>query len=193
MAAKEWKEQEIRDLISVEVTTGTTMRILNECIANGSMTESIKAIAEAANAHVVSLTAQAATNAQQTATNLSEIVRVFTDCRTFVEQTCIENEASKHKLSQEFDALQIRFRDVVQFVDGVPTKVSELHAKLDAVTDWCAKNSLETVPVAVLLLQEKVNEIQAHASQRFGELSTEISVTRSAVGSGTGFGGQGSA
>ena len=35
-----------------------------------------------------------------------------------------------------------------------------------------------------------MSEIQAHAASRFLELSTEILVTRSAVGSGAGFGGQ---
>ena len=40
--------------------------------------------------------------------------------------------------------------------------------------------------------QEKVDEIQAHAAQRFGELISEISVTRSAVGVSAGAGGPGS-
>ena len=107
------------------------MQVLNECIANGSLTQAIKAIAEAANPQVVGLTAQAATNA-------GEIDRVLTDCRTFVEQTRVENEASRLKLTQEADALQVRFRDVVQFVDGVPDTVAALQVKLNAVTEWCA-------------------------------------------------------
>ena len=84
--ARAWTSDEIRELIQHEVATGTTMGILNQCIANGSMTDSITAIANAASAHVVSLTAQAATNA-------SEIDRALTDCRTFVEQTRRESEA----------------------------------------------------------------------------------------------------
>ena len=55
--ARAWTSDEIRELIQHEVASGTTMGILNQCIANGSMTESITAIANAASAHVNSLTA----------------------------------------------------------------------------------------------------------------------------------------
>ena len=86
--AQEWTADALRQLIQMEVTTGTTMGILNQCINNGALTDSIRAVANAANAHVVSLTAQAENNAR-------EIDRVLTDCRTFVEQTQKESEAHK--------------------------------------------------------------------------------------------------
>ena len=171
---QEWSPNALREAIQMEVTTGATMQILNQCIANGSMTESIKAIANAANAHVIHLTAQAETNAL-------EINRVLNDCRKFVEQSQAESTAHKEALKLEVDALQNRFRDVVNFVNGVPDTVDELEkklkdvdGKLKAVTDWCKDNSLDTVPVAVTELQKKVAEIQDQASSRFRELSTEI-------------------
>ena len=146
----------------------------------------IKAIAEAANAQVVGLAAQAATNA-------SEIDRVLTDCRTFVAQTGVESEAAKLKLTQEVEALQIRFRETVQFVDGVPDNVAGLNSKLEAITNWLAQNQLVDTASNLAALQVKHDTMQENADRRFRALSTEISVTRSAVGSGAGNGGQGSA
>ena len=146
MAAQEgkmWTDAEIRNLIQMEVSTGGTMNILSNAISSGELTAGVQAIVTAANAQVNHLTAQAQTNA-------SEIDRVLTDCRTFVEQTRTESETTKLALKQEVDALQLRFRDVVQFVNDVPDTVAKLEAKLKAVTEWCANNNLETVPVAVL-------------------------------------------
>ena len=156
MAAEQkmWSEVELRNLIQQEVSVGTTMQILSESIASGTLAAGVQAIVTAANAQVNHLTAQAQTNA-------SEIDRVLTDRRTFVEQTRVENEASRAVLKQEVDALQLRFRDVVQFVNDVPDTVAKLEAKLKAVTEWCADNSLVTVPVTVFRLQGKVQEIQA--------------------------------
>ena len=85
---KMWSEGEIRNLIQQEVSTGGTMRILSNAIASGELTAGVQAIVAAANAQVNHLTAQAQTNA-------SEIDRVLTDSRTFVEQTRVENEASR--------------------------------------------------------------------------------------------------
>jgi hypothetical protein len=78
-------------------------------------------------------------------------------------------------------------------VDKLEEKLKKVDEKLEAVTDWCTSNSFDTVPVAVLNLQAKVNEIQVLAASRFSELAAEISVTRSAVGHGSGTGGQSSA
>ena len=47
MAAREWTEAELRDLIAIEFSIGNTMPVPNNCIANGSSTMAIKAIAEA--------------------------------------------------------------------------------------------------------------------------------------------------
>ena len=135
MAAREWTEAELRDLIAIEVSTGNTMQVLNNAIGNGSLTTAVQTIAETASAHVAQLAAQVTTNA-------SEIDRVLGDCRTFVEQTRVDDEASKLKLTQEVDALQIRFRDVVQFVDVVPDKVGDLKARLESITSWLQQNQL---------------------------------------------------
>ena len=193
MESRTWTSNEIRELIQHEVASGNTMGILTQCIANGSMTESITAIANAASAHVNSLTAQAETNAR-------EIDRVLTDCRTFVDQTQKDSEGQKERLKLELDALQERFRDLVALVDKVPktvegldSKLTEVESKLTAVTDWCGSNRLDAVPVALTTLTAQVEQIQADAAKRFGELTTEISITRSAVGHGSGTGGQGSA
>ena len=105
------------------------MQVLNNALGNGSLTTALQTIAETASAHVAQLAAQVTTNA-------SEIDRVLGGCRTFVEQTRVDNELAKLKLTQEVDALQIRFRDVVQFVDGVPDKVGDLKARLESITSW---------------------------------------------------------
>ena len=154
--AKMWSEVEIRNLIQQVVSVGTTMNILSESIASGSLATGVQAIVTAANAQVNHLTAQAQTNA-------SEIDRVLTDSRTFVENTRAENEATKAVLKQEFEALELRFRELVVFVDSVPASVAQLEAtfksteaQLKAVTDWCADNSLATVPVTVVNLVARV-------------------------------------
>ena len=79
MAAREWTEGELRDLIAIEVSTGNTMRVLNQAISSGELTSVAQAIATAANAQVTQLAAQAKTN-------VDEINRVLADCRVFVEQ-----------------------------------------------------------------------------------------------------------
>ena len=189
--AKMWSEVEIRNLIQQEVSVGTTMNILSESIASGSLATGVQAIVTAANAQVNHLTAQAQTNA-------SEIDRVLTDSRTFAENTRAENEATKAALKQEFEALENRFRELVVFVDSVPASVAQLEltlksteAQLKAVTDWCADNSLATVPVTVVNLTARVEEIQRLAAERFAQLAGEMAVTRSAVGHGDGGAGSG--
>ena len=72
-------------------------------------------------------------------------------------------------------------------------KLNEVDGKLRAVTDWCGSNRLDAVPVALTTLTAQVEQIQADAAERVGELTTEIAITRSAVGHGSGTGGQGSA
>ena len=143
------------------------------------MTTAVKAIAEAANTQVVQLATQVTTNA-------SEINRALGDCCTFVEQTRVDSEASKLKLTQEVDALQTRFQKVVQFVDGMPDTVTALQEKLNAVTGWCAANSLDTGPVVVIRHQEKYYALMAQVDLRMTQLNNNISVTRSAVGANTG-------
>ena len=135
MAERMWSDAELRNLIQMEVSTGTTMRILSAAISSGELTAGVQSIVTAANAQVNHLTAQAQTNAD-------EINRVLADCRTFVEQSRVESDAAKEKLTQEVDALQIRFRDVVGFVEGVPDKVAALDAKLETITTWLAQNQL---------------------------------------------------
>ena len=102
MAARKWTEIELRDLIAIEVSTGNTMQVLNNAIANGPPTAGVQAIAAAAKAHVQQLATQVTTNAD-------EMNRVLADCRIFVEQSRVESEAAKMKLTQEVGALQIRF------------------------------------------------------------------------------------
>ena len=86
----------------------------------------------------------------------------------------------------------------VQFVDGVPDKVTGLNTKLEAITNWLAQNQLVDTASNLAALQVKHDTMQENADRRFRELaaetqrlSTEISVTRSAVGSGSGGGGSG--
>ena len=150
MAAEQkmWSEVEILNLIQREVSVGTTMQILSESIASGTLANGVQAIVTAANAQVNHLTSQAETNAR-------EIDRVLTDCRTFVEKTQKDSEAQKEALKLELDALQERFRDLVALVDKVPKtvegldgKLKEVDGKLRAVTDWCGSNRLDAVPVA---------------------------------------------
>ena len=109
--AQQWSPEDLRQLIQMEVTTGTTMQILNQCINNGALTDSIRAIATAANAHVVSLTSQAETNAR-------EIDRVLTDCRTFVEETQKDSTEQKEILKAEPISMRhghyLRLRDALE-------------------------------------------------------------------------------
>ena len=148
-AERMWSEVEIRNLVQHEVSVGTTMQILSESIATGTLATGVQAIVTAANAQINALNAQAQSNS-------SEIARVLADSHTFVEQTQRDSEASKATLAQELEAMQLRFRELVSFVDGVPSTVAKLEAQLKAVTDWCADNDLATVPVAVVNLQAKV-------------------------------------
>ena len=172
--AREWTEAELRDLIAIEVSTGNTMQVLNNAIASGSLTTAVQAIATAANAHV----AQWAT---QVTDNANEINRVLADCRTFIEQTCVESEAAKQTLTQEVDTLQIQFRDVAQFVEGVPDKVGNLNAKLESITSWLAQNQLVDVATNLSTLQTRHDSLQENVhrrpagNSREAEISTNLS------------------
>ena len=84
-------------------------------------------------------------------------------------------------------------------MDGVPDKVTGLNTKLEAITNWLAQNQLVDTASNLAALQVKHDTMQENADRRFRELaaetqklSTEISVTRSAVGSGAGTGAFGS-
>ena len=79
--ARTWTEAELRNLTDIEVSTGNTMRVLNNAISSGELTAGVQGIATAANSQVTLLAAQVKTNAD-------EIGRVLADCRTFVQQTC---------------------------------------------------------------------------------------------------------
>ena len=83
MAAREWTEAELRDLIAIEVSTGNTMRVLNQAISSGELTTAVQATASAAGSHVAMLATQVKSNA-------AEINRVLADCRVFVEQSRVE-------------------------------------------------------------------------------------------------------
>ena len=41
MAAREWTKGELRDLIAIEVSTGNTMRVLNQAITSGELSVSV--------------------------------------------------------------------------------------------------------------------------------------------------------
>ena len=86
MAAREWTEAELRDLIAIGVSTGNMMQVLNSAISNGEPTAGVRAIAAAANAHVAQLATQVTNNAD-------EINRVLADCRIFVEQFRVERRS----------------------------------------------------------------------------------------------------
>jgi chromosome segregation ATPase len=154
---KMWSEVEILNLIQREVSVGTTMQILSESIASGTLATGVQEIVTAANAQVNHLNSQAETNAR-------EINRILGDCRVFVEQTQKENEKQKQELQLELDALQLRFRDLAALFDKAPEKIegldgkiSEVDNKLKAVTDWCSSNRLDAVPVALTSLTALVN------------------------------------
>ena len=155
-----WSDAELRNLIQMEVSTGNTMRILNSAISSGELTACVQAIAATANTQVTQLAAQAQNNA-------AEINRVLTDCRTFVEQARVESDAAKEKLTPEVDALQIRFRDVVGFVEGVPDKVAALDAKLQTITTWLAQNQLADVAANLSTLRAEHDTVQENVDRRF--------------------------
>ena len=148
MAAREWAEAELRDLIAMEVSAGNTMRVLNQAISSGEFTTAVQAIASAAGSQVAMLATQAKSNAD-------EINRVLADCRVFVEQSLVESDAAKLTLTQEVDALQTKFRDVVRFVEGVPDKVSSLDTKLESITTWLAQSQLADVATKLSTLQSQ--------------------------------------
>ena len=117
------------------------MRVLNSAISSGDLSAGacVQAIATAANSQVTLLAAQMKTNAE-------EIGRVLADCRSFVQQTREESFAAKLQLTQEVDALQTQFRDIVKFVEGVPDTVSSLDSSLEAIMTWLSANQLSDVP-----------------------------------------------
>ena len=114
-------------MIAIEVSNGNTMRVLNSAISSGELTAGVQAIATAANSLVTLLAAQVKTNAD-------EINRVLEDCRVFVQQSREESDAAKLLLTQEVDALQTKFQDIVRFVEVMPDKVRTLDARLESIT-----------------------------------------------------------
>ena len=59
MADRMWSDADVRKLIQMEVSTGTTMRILSVAISAGELTAGVQSIVTAANAQVNHLTVQA--------------------------------------------------------------------------------------------------------------------------------------
>ena len=93
-------------------------------------------------------------------------------------------QASKTAMSAEVDALNVKLQDVVKFIESNNTKAAEVEEKLKLMTTWCRENHLESIPARVTATEARSTEIVASIDQRFRELSSEISITRSAMGSG---------
>ena len=74
----------------------------------------------------------------------------------------------------------------MRFVEGVLDKVSTLDMKLESITNWLAQKQLADVATNLWTLQSQHVTLQENVDRRLRELSGEISVTRSAVGSGAG-------
>ena len=49
MEARSWTQQEIRELIQIEVSTGQTMAILNSAISSGELSTSVGQVAATTN------------------------------------------------------------------------------------------------------------------------------------------------
>ena len=60
-----------------------------------------------------------------------------------------------------------------------------LDAKLEAITNWLAQNQLVDVSANLSTLQSHNDTLQENVDRRLRELSAEITITRSAVGSGS--------
>ena len=93
-------------------------------------------------------------------------------------------------MSGEVDSLNSKLQDVVKFIESNNTKASEVEEKLKVITTRMPENNLESVPARVTAAEAKTTELVSSFDQRLRELSNEISVTRSAVGS-SGSGGPG--
>ena len=64
-------EAELRDLIAIEVSTGNTMRVLNQAISSGELTTAVQAIASALGSQVARATPTRPTVFSLTAASLS--------------------------------------------------------------------------------------------------------------------------
>ena len=173
----------MRDLIAIEMSTGNMMRVLNSAILSGELTADVQAIATTTNSQVTLLAAQVNTNAE-------EISRVLADCRTFVQQTREESLAAKLQPTQEVDALQTKFQDIVKFVEGVPDTVSSLDSMLEAILTWLSANQLTDVAGNLSVLQATHDSLQENVDRRLRELTTDLASTRATAGADFGdFGG----
>ena len=166
-----WTERELRDLVQMEVSTGQTMQALNAAISSGELTAGMQAIATSANSQVTLRAAQVKANADK-------IGRVLGDCCTFEQQTRDKSNAAKLLLTQEVDALQTKFHDIVKFVEGVPDTLSSLDAKLEAITTWLSANQLTDVASNLSVLQATHDTLQENVDRRLRELTAKISTTR---------------
>ena len=74
-------------------------------------------------------------------------------------------------MTQEVDALQTKFRDVVRFVEGVPDKVSTLDTKLESITTWLPQTQLADFSTNLATLQGHHDTLQESVDRRLRELS----------------------
>ena len=87
-----------------------------------------------------------------------EVEGILADGRAFVAQTQADILNTKNEMLQQLESIHSQQRDFVQFVDGMPKSedASALKTKLHAIDQWCNVNSLETVPVTVIRIQESL-------------------------------------
>ena len=120
-------------------------------------------------------------------------VLVLTDARAFVAQTHADMQTTKQAMSAEVEALNTKLQDVVKFIEKNTTQAAEVEESLKVMQTWCRENHLGSIPARMTATEARATEIVSESDRKFRELSGEISVTRSAIGSGGGLGGQGSA
>ena len=92
---------------------------------------------------------------------------------------------AKNDMIQQLEATHTQQQDIVRFVDGMPKAegVSAPKTKLAAIDDWCNVNSLETVSVTVIRIQERLDTLIGQVDHWMTQLSNEIGTTRFVVGS----------
>ena len=177
--ARAWTTEQIRDLIQIEVSTGQTMHVLNASISGGELNAAVRLIAQSAFEGF-------AEQAAQIEQSQAAITSILTDARAFVAQTHADMQTTKQAMSAEVEALNTKLQDVVKFIEKNTTQAAEVEESLKVMQTWCRENHLESIPARMTATEARATEIVSESDRKFRELSGEISVTRSAIGSGGG-------
>ena len=167
LSAKSWSEDEICHLILREVSQGGTMQRLNE-MSQAQVSATQTGFADTLRAFEIQA-GQITVQVREIKRAKEEVQGILADGCAFVAQTQADFLNTKNEMIQQLDAIHTKQQDIVRLVVAC--------LWLEEVL------SLETVPVTVIRIQERLDTLTGQVDHRMTHLTNEIAATRAAISS----------